>query len=173
MGYVSLLIWSLCIPRNGHVTVPFSLVRIYGHYDYDHLRHHGLYDDSSLPISAHHLFALLHYSHVLLFYDHAITILMTPMTHIFSYLSLTLPSLSLDLHSFDYLFLSCLCLFLLSLPHSLCNHSIFTYDVLSSKLSGFRLPPNQNSGCPDDQPNIRAPGDDNQTTEMCWNISKN
>ena len=40
-------------------------------------------------------------------------------------------------------------------------------------LSGFRLPPNQNSGCPDDQPNIRAPGDDNQTTEMCWNISKN
>ena len=40
-------------------------------------------------------------------------------------------------------------------------------------VSGFRLPPNQNSGCPDDQPNIRAPGDDNQTIEMCWNISKN
>ena len=56
------------------------------------------------------------------------------MIHMFSYLSLTLPSLSLDLHSFDYSFLSHLCPFLLSLPHSLCHHSIFTYDVLSSEL---------------------------------------
>ena len=38
----------------------------------------------------------LHYSCVLLFYDHAITILMILMTHMFSYLSLTLPGLNLD-----------------------------------------------------------------------------
>ena len=56
------------------------------------------------------------------------------MTHIISYLSLTLPDLSLDLHSFDYSFLSHLCPFLLSPPHSLCNCSIFTYDVLSLEL---------------------------------------
>ena len=79
-------------------------------------------------------FAFLHHSCVLLFYDYAITILTILMTHMFSYLSLALPGLNLDLHSFDYSFLSCLCPFLLSLPHSLCNHSIFTYDVLSSEL---------------------------------------
>ena len=56
------------------------------------------------------------------------------MTHMFSYLSLMLPSLSLDLHSFDYSFLSRFCPFLLSPPHSLCNHSIFTYNVLSLEL---------------------------------------
>ena len=55
-------------------------------------------------------------------------------THMLSYLSLTLPSLSLDLHSFDYSFLSHFCPFLLSLLHSLCHHSIFTYDVLSLEL---------------------------------------
>ena len=60
--------------------------------------------------------------------------LMILMTHMFSYLSPTLPSLSLDLHSFGYLFLSCLCPLLLSSPHSLYNRSIFTYDVLSSEL---------------------------------------
>ena len=56
------------------------------------------------------------------------------MTHMFSYLSLTLPGLSLNLHLFDYSFLSHLCPFLLSPPHSLCNYSIFTYNVLSSEL---------------------------------------
>ena len=49
----------------------------------------------------------LHHSCVLLFCDHAITILMILMTHTFSYLSLTLPGLSLDLHSFDCSSLSC------------------------------------------------------------------
>ena len=56
------------------------------------------------------------------------------MTHTFSYLSLTQPGLSLDLHSFDYSSLSRLCPFLLSPPHSLCNYSIFTYDALSLEL---------------------------------------
>ena len=56
---------------------------------------------------------------------------------------------------------------------SLCQFLLEPVMIASSILSGFRLPPNQNSSCPDDQPNIRAPGDDNQTTEMCWNISKN
>ena len=79
-------------------------------------------------------FAFLHHSCALLFYDHAIMILMILTTHTFPYLSLTLPGLSLDLHSFDYSFLSHLCPFLLSPPHSLCNHSIFTYDVLPSEL---------------------------------------
>ena len=134
MGYVSFLTWNLCIPRNGHVTVHFLLVQIYSHHDYDHLCHHGPYDDSSILTSAHHLFTFLHYSYILLFYDHAIMILMILMTHMFSYLSLTLPGLNLDLHSFDYPFLSCLCPFLFSPPHSLCNCSIFTYDVLSLEL---------------------------------------
>ena len=79
-------------------------------------------------------FAFLHHSCVLLFYDHAITIITTLITHTISYLSLTLPSLSLDPHSFDYSFLPCLCSRLLSLPHFLCNYSIFTYNVLSSEL---------------------------------------
>ena len=69
-------------------------------------------------------FALLRYSCILLFYDHTIMILTILMTHIFSYLSLTLSSLSLDSHSFDYSFLSCLCSFLFSPPHFLCNNSI-------------------------------------------------
>ena len=134
MGCVSLPTQNLCIPRNGHITVPFSLVRIYGHHDYNHPCHHSSYDDSSNSTSARHHSPSLHHSCALLFYDHTIMILTTPMTHIFSYLSLTLPGLSLDLHSFDYSFLSCLCPFLLSPPHSLCNHSIFTYDVLSLEL---------------------------------------
>ena len=135
MEYVSLLTWSLCIPRNGHVTIPSLLAQIYGHHDYDHLCHHDPYDDLSHSTSAcHHLFSL-YYSCVLLFYDYAIMTLMILMTHMFSCLSPTLPSLSLDLHSFGYLFLSRLCPLLLSLPHSLCNRSIFTYDVLSLELS--------------------------------------
>ena len=134
MGYVSFLTQSLCIPRNSHVTIPSSLAWVYGHHDYNHLRHHGPYDDLSYLTSAcHHSPSLYHYC-VLLFYDHTIMILMILTTHTFSHLSLTLPSLSLDLHSFDYSFLSHLCPLLLSPPHSLCNHSIFTYDVLSSEL---------------------------------------
>ena len=62
-----------------------------------------------LHTSARHYLLSLHHSCVLLFYDHAITILTILTTHIFSYLSLTLPGLSLDLHSFDYSFLSRLC----------------------------------------------------------------
>ena len=134
MGYVSLLTQSLCIPRNGHVMVSFSLVWIYGHHDYDRPCHHSPYGDSSDSTPARHYSPSLHHSCALLFYDHAITILTTPMTHMFSYLSLTLSGLSLDLHSFDYSFLSCLCSFLLSPPHSLCNDSIFTYNVLSLEL---------------------------------------
>ena len=114
--------------------IPSSLVWIHGHHDYNRPRHHGPYDDSSYSTSACHHSPSLHYSCIILFYDHAIMILMILMTHIFSYLSLTLPGLSLDSHSFDYSFLSCLCLFLLSLPHSLYHHSIFTYNVLSSEL---------------------------------------
>ena len=134
MGYISLLIQSLCIPRNSHIMILSSLVRIYSHHDYDHPHHHGPYDDSSHLTSARHHSPSLYHSCVLLFYDHTITIIMTLMTHMFSYLSLTLPGLSLDLHSFDHSFLSCLCPFLLSPPHSLCNHPIFTYNVLSSEL---------------------------------------
>ena len=134
MGYVSLPTQSLCIPRNSHVTVPFSLVQTYGHHDYDHPCHCGLCDDSFCSTSARHLSLSLHHPYVLLFYNHTIMILTILTTHTFSYLSPTLPSLSLDLHSFDYSFLSHLCSFLLSLPHSLCNHSIFTYNVLSLEL---------------------------------------
>ena len=134
MGYVSLLTRSLCIPRNGHVMVPSSLVWIYSHHDYNRPHHHDLYNDLSYLISARHHFAFLHYSCILLFYDHTITILMILITHTFSYLYLTPPSLSLDLHSFDYSFLSRLCPLLLSSPHSLCICSIFTYDVLSLEL---------------------------------------
>ena len=131
MGYVFLPTQSLCIPRNSHVMIPSSLDQIYSHHDYSH---HDSYDESSYSTSAcHHLLSLYH-SCVLLFYDYAITILMILTTHIFPYLSLTLPSLSLDLHSFDYSFLSHPCPFLLSLPHSLCNCSIFTYNVLSLEL---------------------------------------
>ena len=109
-------------------------VRTYGHHDYDRLRHHSPYNDSSHLTLAHHYSPFLHQVCVLLFYDQAITILMILMTHTFSYLSLTLSGLSPDLHSFDYSFFSRLCSFLLSPPHSLCNHSIFTYNVLSSEL---------------------------------------
>ena len=127
-------IWDLCIPRNGHATFIPLLVWIHGLHDYDPPCHHGLYDYSSCSTSARHHLPSLHHSCVLLFYDHAITILTILMTHTFSYLSLTLPSLSLDPHSFNYSSLSRLCSLLLSPPHSLCNHSIFTYDVLSSEL---------------------------------------
>ena len=100
---------DLCTPRNGHATFVLSLVRIHGLHDYDPSCHHGPYDDSSRSTSACHHSPSLHHSCVLLFYDHAITILTILMTHMFSYLSLTLPGLSLDLHSFDYSSLSRLC----------------------------------------------------------------
>ena len=127
-------IQDLCIPRNGHATFVPLLARIYGLHDYDPSRHHGQYDYSSRSTSARHHSPSLHHSCILLFYDHAITILTILMTHTFSYLSLTLLGLSLDPHSFDYSSLSRLCSLLLSPPHSLCNHSIFTYDVLSLEL---------------------------------------
>ena len=98
------------------------------------LCHHGPYNYSSCSTSAHHHLSSLHHSCVLLFYDHDITILTILMTHTFSYPSLTLPGLSLDPHSFDYSSFSRLCSPLLSPPHSLCNLSIFTYDVLSLEL---------------------------------------
>ena len=106
MGYVSSQ--SEAYVSLGTVTqhFPSSLVRTYGHHDYDHLRHHGLHSDSSRLTPAHHHSPLLHRASVLLFYDHAIRIFMILMTHMFSYLSLTLPSLSLDPHSFDYSSLS-------------------------------------------------------------------
>ena len=75
--------------------------------------------------SARHYSPSLCYSCVLLFYDHAITIFMTLATHILSYLSLTLPSLNLDSHSFDYSFLSHLCSFLFHLPHFLVITSFY------------------------------------------------
>ena len=125
---------DLCIPRNSHATFVLSLDWIHGLHDYDPSCHHGPYNYSSRSTSARHHSPSLCHSRVLLFYDHAITILIILMTHTFSYLSLTLPGLSLDPHSFDYSFLSCLCFLLLSPPHSLCNCSIFTYDVLSSEL---------------------------------------
>ena len=77
----------------------------------------------------HIIICLLYHSCDLLFYDHAIMTFMILMTHIFTYLSLILPGLSLDSHSFDYSFLSRLCSLLLRPPHFLCNRSIFTYDV--------------------------------------------
>ena len=146
---------DLCIPRNSQDAFAISLVRIHGHHDYNWSCHHGSLDDLPCSTSAQHHSSPLHHACVLLFYDHDIMILMILMTHTFSYLSLTLSGLHPDPHSFNYS----------SISH-LCSH-------LTQPVSGFRLPPNQNSGCPDDQPNIRAPGDDNQTTEMCWNISKN
>ena len=69
----------------------------------------GPYGDSSHSTSAHHCSPLLRHACVLLFYDHAITIFTILMTHMISYLSLTLPGLSLNPHSFDCSFLSCLC----------------------------------------------------------------
>ena len=134
MGYISLLIRSLCIPRNGHVTIPSLLVWIYGHHDCDCPCHHSPHDDSFISTSACHHSLPSHYACVLLFYDHTIMILTILMTHISSYLSPTLPGLSLDLHLFNYSFLSRFCPLLLSPPHSLCHHSIFTYDVLSLEL---------------------------------------
>ena len=127
-------IQDLCIPRNGHATFIILLVRIHSLHDYDPSCHHGPYGYSSHSTSAHHHSPFLHHSCVLLFHNHAITTLTILMTHMFSYLSLTLPGLSLDPHSFDYSSLSHLCSLLLSPPHSLCNCSIFTYDVLSSEL---------------------------------------
>ena len=115
------LIQDLCIPRNGHTTFILSLDRIHGLHDYDPSRHHGPYDYSSRSTSACHHSPLLHHSCVLLFYDHDITTLTILMTHTFSYLSPTLPGLSLEPHSFDYSSLSRHCSLLLSPPHSLCN----------------------------------------------------
>ena len=125
---------DLCTPRNGHATFVLSLDWIHGLHDNDPSCHHGPYDYSSRSTLARHHSPSLHHSCVLFFYDHTITILTILMTHTFSYLSLTLPGLSLDPHSFDYSSLSHLCSLLLSPPHSLCNHSIFTYDVLSLEL---------------------------------------
>ena len=93
---------DLYIPRNGHATFVPLLVRIHSLHDYDPSCHHGPYDESSRSTSAYHHLPSLHHSCVLLFYDHAITTLTILMTHMFSYLSLTLPGLSLDLHSFNY-----------------------------------------------------------------------
>ena len=107
---------DLCIPRNGPATCVPLLVQIHGLHDYDPSRHHDPYDDSSRSTSARHHSPFLHHSCVLLFYDHAIMTLTILMTHTFSYLSLTLPGLSLDPHSFDYSSLSCLWSLLLSLP---------------------------------------------------------
>ena len=125
---------DLYIPRNGHATIVSLLDQIHGLHDYDPSYHYGLYDYSSRSTSACQHSPFLHHSCVLLFYDHDITILTILMTHTFSYLSLTLPGLSLDPHSFDYSSLSCLCSLLLSPPHSICNCFIFTYNVLSSEL---------------------------------------
>ena len=125
---------DLCIPRNGHATIILSLDRIHGLHDYDPSCHHGPYNYSSRLISARHHSPFVHHSCVLLFYDHDIMTLTILMTHTFSYLSLTLPGLSLEPHSFDYSSLSHLCSLLLSPPHSLCNRSIFAYDVLSLEL---------------------------------------
>ena len=134
MGYVSLPIQSLCTPRNSYVTIPSLLVRIYGHHDYNHPCHHGPYDDSSYSTSARHYLPsyiiLVSYCSMIM----PSRFLRFSQPTYFSYLSPTLPSLSLDIHSFNYSFLSRLYPFLLSLPHFLCNHSIFTYDVLSLEL---------------------------------------
>ena len=127
-------IQDLCIPRNSHATIVLSLDWVHGLHDYNPSRHHGPYDYSSRSTSARHHLPSLHHSCVLLFYDHAIMTLTILMTHTFSYLSLALPGLSLDPHSFNYSSLSRLCSILLSPPHSLCNRSIFTDDVLSSEL---------------------------------------
>ena len=131
MGYVSFRSETYISLGMVETRSHFSLVRTHGHHDSDCLRHHGPYGDSSYSTSARHCSPSQHHSCVLLFYDHAMTILTTLTTHILSYLSLTLPGLNLDPHSFDYSFLSCLCSFLFSPPHSLCNRSIFTYDVSS------------------------------------------
>ena len=92
------LIQDLCIPRNGHATFVPLLARIHGLHDYDPSCHHSLYNYPSRSTSARHHLPSLHHSCVLLFYDHVIMILMILMTHMFSYLSLTLPGLSLDPH---------------------------------------------------------------------------
>ena len=133
-GVCLFLIQDLNIPRNPQAMFAFPLAQTHSHHDYNHPCHHSPYDDSSHTTSAHHSFIILHHSLILLFYDHNIMTLTILTTHTISYLSPTLPGLSLDSHSFYYSFLSCLCSFLLSPPHSLCNHSIFTYDVSPSEL---------------------------------------
>ena len=136
-----LSIRGLCIPRNGHAASPSSLVQTYGHHDYDHLCHHGLYGNSSHSTSARHCLPLLHHACVLLFYDHAITIFMILMTHAFSYLSLALPGLSLDPHSFDCSFLSRLC-YLLTQPNPLSLSSFYFYlrcDIFGVTLQSWPL----------------------------------
>ena len=125
-GVCFLSIQGLCIPRNRQDTFVLSLVRTHGHHDYNRLRHLGLYGDSSHSTSARHYSLSLHHPRVLLFYDHDITILMILMTHTFSYLSLTLPGLSLDPHSFDYSLISRLC-YLLTQPDPLSLSSFYFY----------------------------------------------
>ena len=111
-------IQDLNIPRNPQATFAFPLVQTHGHHDYNHPCRHGPYNDSSCTALAHHSFIILHHSLVLLFYDHNIMTLTILMTHTISYLSPTLPGLSLGLHSFNYSSLSHLCS-LLTQPDSL------------------------------------------------------
>ena len=125
-GVCFLSIRGLCIPRNHQDTFVLSLVRTHGHHDYDHPRHLGLYGDSSHSTSARHHSLPLHHLCVLLFYDHNITTFMILMTHMFSYLSLTLPGLSLGPHSLAYPFLSRLC-YLLTQPDPLSLSSFYFY----------------------------------------------
>ena len=125
-GVCLLSIRGLCIPRNRQDMFVLSLVRTHGHHDYDHPCHLGLYSDSSHSTSARHHLLLLHHPCVLLFYDHDITTLMILMTHMFSYLFLTIPGPSLDPHSFDYSSLSRLC-YLLTQPDPLSLSSFYFY----------------------------------------------
>ena len=140
-GVHLLSIQGLCIPRNGHATFPSSLVWTYSHHDYDHLCHYGPYGDSSCLTSTHHCSPSLHHACVLLFYNHTITIFMILMTHTISYLSLTLPGLSLDPHSFDCSFLSHLC-YLLTQPNPLSLSSFYFYlrcDIFGVTLQSWPL----------------------------------
>ena len=123
-GVCFLSIRGLCIPRNRQDTFVISLVRTHGHHDYNHPHHLDRYGDSSRSTSARHHSLSLHHPCVLLFYDHDIMTLTILMTHTFSYLSLTLPGLSLDPHSFDYSFLSRLC-YLLTQPDPLSLSSFY------------------------------------------------
>ena len=126
-GVHFLSIRGLCIPRNGQDMFAPSLVQTHSHHDYDQLCHHSPYSDSSCSTPAHHYLPLLHHCCILLFYDHAITIFTIFMTHTIPYLSLTLPGLSLDPHSFDYSFISRLC-YLLTQPNPLSLSSFYFYS---------------------------------------------
>ena len=118
---------GLCIPRNRQDTFVLSLVRTHSHHDYDYPRYLGPYGDSSCSTSARHHSLSLHHPCVLLFYDHDITTFTILMTHMFPYLSLTLPGLSLDPHSFDYSPISRLC-YLLTQPDPLSLSSFYFYS---------------------------------------------